>query len=181
MNQKDCEKLQGRWEQGECHATKEMVRHIIASAGFKLNDYAQSYINALEDSERIGGEHGIRVQALYIANNLDGVNDEQLLAMQQLNQIGHEEDVTFALKKSPPDQITETELGRIGEAFENWSITQRKEELFNLELYQEFAKERNIPLDKVLISNPWIEETLTPEALKAVKDAEKRIKIMWGE
>ena len=53
------------------------IKNKIASAGFKIDAYARAYIDALDLAEAEGGEHGVKVQILYIFSNLKARGDEQ--------------------------------------------------------------------------------------------------------
>jgi hypothetical protein len=67
--------------------TASEVRSIIADARFDVDPYARTYIDALDDSEAMYGEHGVEVQAAYIATNLRAKTPEQKEAKKLLQRI----------------------------------------------------------------------------------------------
>jgi hypothetical protein len=69
---------------GGGEATAANIRSIIKQAGFKLNPYAMTYVDSLDDSEAMYGEDGVRTQAVYIAVNLRAATPEQKEAKKKL-------------------------------------------------------------------------------------------------
>ena len=67
--------------------TSSEVRKIVSDARFDVNPYARTYIDALSDSEAMYGEHGVEVQAAYIATNLRAKTPEQKEAKKLLQRI----------------------------------------------------------------------------------------------
>ena len=67
--------------------TSSEVRRIVSDARFDINPYARTYIDALSDSEAMYGEHGVEVQAAYIATNLRANTPEQKEAKKLLQRI----------------------------------------------------------------------------------------------
>ena len=67
--------------------TASEVRAIVSDARFDINPYARTYIDALSDSEGMYGEHGVEVQAAYIATNLRAKTPEQKEAKKLLQRI----------------------------------------------------------------------------------------------
>jgi len=60
------------------------VRKILDEGGFKLNPYAQAYVDALEESERQYGEDGVKCQIAYIISNIRGKGEKQKTAKKAL-------------------------------------------------------------------------------------------------
>lgn len=46
------------------------VRERMKEGNFKLNGYAQSYYNNLDEAYKMGGEYGVKVQIVYIMTNI---------------------------------------------------------------------------------------------------------------
>lgn len=46
------------------------VRERMKDGNFKLNGYAQSYYNNLDDAFKMGGIYGVKVQIVYIFTNI---------------------------------------------------------------------------------------------------------------
>jgi hypothetical protein len=57
--------------------TARQVHQIITDAGFTLNPYAATYVGALQRAEDEYGEEGVKVQILYICNNLRAKGEAQ--------------------------------------------------------------------------------------------------------
>ena len=63
------------------------VRDIILEAGFKLNPYANSYVEALSRAEAVYGEEGVRTQILYILGNIRARGQKQKEAKHRLKNL----------------------------------------------------------------------------------------------
>jgi len=48
-----------------------------------------------------------------------------------------------------------------------------------LKVFEDYAKMHNVPLDKVLVCQDWVDDVLSDEVLKAIEKAKKRVKILW--
>jgi hypothetical protein len=75
---------------GEGDLTSSNVRKIIRDANFKLNPYAQTYVDALEDSEAMYGTRGVSDQIAYILSNLRASGPEQQAAKKKLQKLSQE-------------------------------------------------------------------------------------------
>jgi hypothetical protein len=67
--------------------TANMVLRIIRDAEFKLDGYAETYVNALPRAEAEYGERGVRVQILYILSNMRASGPKQKEAKKQLQKL----------------------------------------------------------------------------------------------
>lgn len=70
-------------------ATAAEVRQLVSAWPRKtMNRYAQTYVEALDDAERMGGAEGIQFQANYILGYLRAKTPEQKAAKKKLQDIG---------------------------------------------------------------------------------------------
>jgi hypothetical protein len=159
-------------------SVKSDIKGLIDGGGFKMNPYASAYYNSLDDSEALGGDEGVRAQALYLASNLTSENQMQDEILDQLVAIGYNKTYTKKPSVSVGLDMDEIQYERLVDAFTEYS-----EDLFGadrklgIDAFKSFADKRGIPLEKALVANPWVEESLTPEAAVAVKDAWTKVKI----
>jgi len=160
----------------------EQAYEIMKRADFELTPAAKQYIDTLPMAYSRYGEEGVKIQLLYIINNLIAETPEQKLALQQLKALAEGKPIPKRYVPPPPNVMTETELGQISDAFERWSLHLFEEkDVLTLDDYERFAKLYDYPLEKVLVANPWVKEHLSDEVKRAIREAEKKVKIKWGK
>jgi hypothetical protein len=134
-------------------------------------------MDALNEAEDLYGEKGVRIQALYISSNLIAENDEQDRILDQLQALGYDKPYKGA-EKSDEYDMTEIQLERLVDAFTEYSLDRRDADgKVDMAIFEGFAKERGISLEKALVANDWVDDVLTPEASIAVKNAWEKVKV----
>ena len=174
---------------------KEDIKKLVASGEFKVNPYARAYLDALDNAEAIDDiryaedakvsdevipreDEAVRTQALYIASNLTSDNEKQDDILDMLIAIGYNKPYTKKHSVSEGLEMDEIQYERLTDAFEVFSENRfDKNHKIGLNVFEDFAKSRNIPLEKALVANDWVEDALTPEASSAIKDAWNKVKI----
>lgn len=190
--------------EGDCWEKDKLVLKLIDDANFALSPQAKAYIGAMPTAKSEYGKRGVDTQIAYILCNLTPENKKQDLAVQQLDDIIKGETPSTVLTERDPNEIGEIEYGRISNGFERYTQGQigdlqrvrdkveyeeveETPEILNkinklkltMEDFVEYSRMRDIPVDKVLVAQPWSDDVLVDEVLKAKKEAEKRIKIDW--
>lgn len=155
---------------------KDDVRKIVALGDFDINPYAQSYIDGLDKAELLGGEQGVRSQALYIASNLTTMNDEQDKRADELLSIGYNKPYTNM--GGDKDILSEIQYERLVGAFTEYSADKKNAEgLIDTGVFASFAEKRGVPLEWALAANDWPDEMLDEGAKGAVANAWRTVKI----
>ena len=100
------------------------IEDIIREGKFKLNPAAQSYYEALQESEEYYGEPGVKTQALYLANNLQPVNDEQEKLVRKLQKLGGYEE-----EEAGEGEISESQFGRLIDGVTDFTSEEKRKRL----------------------------------------------------
>ena len=167
-----------RKKEGNQFSLRDDIRKLVASGEFKVDPYAQAYIDALDEAETLGGDQAVRTQALYIASNLVSGNEKQDEILDMLSAIGYNKPYTKKPSVSVGLEMDEIQYERLIDSFEKYSENKfDSNNKIGLGVFKDFAAIRNIPVEKALVANDWVDDALTPEAAAAVRDAWNKVKI----
>jgi hypothetical protein len=129
-------------------------------------DEAQKFVREHED-QMIPKQYGILSD--------DAVKEGKIFRL-----YGDESYHIFDIKKPKKTKLAvdEREFSLPQEGYKDFK---RLEGGIPLDVYKDFAKTYGYPLDKVLVANPWAKDVLSVEVEDAIKEAEKRVTIKWGD
>lgn len=171
FTKEECKKING----GELKLTPELIKDKIYDTFTDgIDPYAKRYILALSESYASYGPNGLRMQIGYVISNLKPKSEEEKILCKQLGQIMDEKTVETEFENIE-GELDEMEYSRIYEALEEYTAKRD----ISLKSYKRFAEVYDYPLDKVLVSNPWVKDVCPDDLLQAIEEAKTRIKITF--
>ena len=162
----------------QCQITKDMIHHFAHE--LTLTPYGKSYADALW-SDRIpdDDERAILVQGRYISNNCSTETPEQNEAWYILSSL--EMNKPLPVYRPQDKFITELELDHLATDITDWTAKEPRDadDKFPLKAFEDYAEMHGVALDKVLVAQDWVDESLSDETIERIKEAKKRVKIKW--
>jgi len=161
----------------DCEITKDFILNLATK--LTLDGYGQAYMKGLYDLHPSSGENAFIIQGKYISNNCSTENEEEKEAWYILSHL--EAGKPLPVYKRRDDVITEYELDHLATdiTIKTESAERDDEGKIPLKAFEDYAKMHNVPLDKVLVAQDWVDEVLSQDALKAKEKAKKRVKMLW--
>lgn len=174
-----CKKMGGiPLSEDECRVTKEFIAGLANKV--TLTGHGHAYLQGLM-SERIKNddEQAIIYQGKYISGNCSTETRDEKEAWYILTHL--QQGKPLPVYKEKDNVVDEYELERLCT-----DITRKteyaprdKDGKIPLSVFKDYSEMNDVPLDKVLVCQDWIDDILSDEVLKAKKKAEKRVKILW--
>lgn len=160
-----------------CEITKDFIRNLATK--ITLDGYGKAYLGGLYDLPPNAGEDAFITQGKYIALNCSTETQEEKEAWYILSAL--EKDKPLPVYRPNEDVLTEIELDHLATDITN--KTERSERTEDgkipLKVFEHYAQMHGLSLDKVLVSQDWVDDILTEEVIEAKKKAKKRVKILW--
>ena len=162
----------------DCEVTKEFILNLATK--LTLDGYGKAYLKGLyEMPPAVYDENAYIIQGKYISNNSSTETEEEKEAWYVLSHL--EKDKPLPVYKRRDDVITEYELEHLATDITNKTEDAERdaEGKIPLKVFEDYAKMHNVPLDKVLVGQDWVDDVLSDEVIKAKEKAKKRVKILW--
>lgn len=161
----------------DCEVTKEFIANL--SRRLTLDGYGQAYLKGLYELPENAGENAFIVQGKYIALNCSTETEDEKVAWHILSNL--EVDKPLPIYKQRDNVVTEIELDHLATDITNKTMDAERDAdgKIPLKVFEDYAKMHNVPLDKVLVCQDWVDEILSKEVLDAREKAKKRVKILW--
>ena len=160
----------------DCEITKDFIMNLATK--ITLNGYGQAYLKGLYGLPANMGENAFIIQGKYIANNCSTETKPEKEAWYILSHL--EKGKPLPVYKERDDVITGIECEHLMNDIEKWTENEERDanNKFPLKVFEDYSKMHNVPLDKVLVCQDWIDDVLTQEVIEAKAKAKKRIKIL---
>lgn len=155
----------------------EATRAVIDDSDAELNAQAEAYLDALDEADAQYGSRGVDTQINYIVSNIDVTDEASRTLKRQLEAIAEGESPDD-VEDEESDTLSEIEFGEIARGFE--SFTEEKVtrgELITIEDFERYADRTGYAVEKVFVSNPWMDSALTEDAIERVVQAEETVEL----
>jgi len=163
------------------------AKELVRKSGVKLNYYAQSYYDALDEAEQRYGERGVVNQIKRISSNINPTNKKEILLSKQLMDVADGKKPRKSLQSSKKGkmELGEIEYGEISRGFERYTEGKaspgfgREPRPVTIKDFKSYADRMGIPVEKVLVASPWGSSLLTDKAREEKKKAEKKVELKF--
>jgi len=162
----------------DCEVTKEFILNLATK--LTLDGYGKAYLKGLyEMPPAVYDENAYIIQGKYISNNCSTETEEEKEAWHILSHL--EKGKPLPVYKRKDNVITEYELDHLATdiTLKTENAERDADGKFPLKVFEDYSKMHNVPLDKVLVAQDWVDEILSKEVLTAKEKAKKRVKIEW--